>query len=262
VQDSINNGGTWIAATARSNAASPRDSIPTTKVVTGLVDGTSYVFRVAAITALGGSTYSAPSAPVTPTGDATALSVGSHQTIDAGDHTVLSTTLTDSTTSTSVGGVQVELLRRSGSGASWTAVNTPITGANGRATTTVSPKTNTQYEWKFAGDATHGASTSAIESITVHQVVTISLSKHHVAAGKKVHITGTVTPNEAGKTVSLQRRSHGEWVAVDSATLSSKSGYRFTVKASHAGDFTYRVKRDATTHNASGTSATRELSVT
>jgi len=60
VESSIDNGLTWTTVADGVSTA-------TTATVPGLVNGTTYRFRVAAITEIGPGTYSAPSAAVTPT---------------------------------------------------------------------------------------------------------------------------------------------------------------------------------------------------
>jgi hypothetical protein len=60
VQRSVDNGGTWTTVSANSGTNA------TTGTVTGLTNGTSYVFRVAAVNAAGTSTWSATTAPVVP----------------------------------------------------------------------------------------------------------------------------------------------------------------------------------------------------
>jgi hypothetical protein len=216
----------------------------------------------AAINAAGAGAFSAASAAVTPTGDLSALSISGDRTIDAGQHVTLTTRLTDATTSTPLGGALVQLFGRLGASGPWAPLDAATTASNGTASITVSPKINTNYKWSFTGNATHGAASHSGLTITVRQVVTASLSKNHVAVGKKVHITGRVAPNESGDTVSLQRRVDGRWVGTgQTASLGDASRYRFTIIEARAGHYTFRVHRATTNHNAAGNSPARHLTV-
>jgi titin len=70
VQYSSNSGVTWTTWTHNASSMS-------SATVTGLINGTTYVFRVAAVNAAGASAYTSASSPVTPITVATAASVTS-----------------------------------------------------------------------------------------------------------------------------------------------------------------------------------------
>jgi hypothetical protein len=78
IQQSTNNGTTWTTAVASTG------SNAVTKVVTGLTNGTAYVFRVAAINAGGTGAYSTASAALTPKAAVTAPSTPAAPTGVAG----------------------------------------------------------------------------------------------------------------------------------------------------------------------------------
>jgi hypothetical protein len=264
VQKSTDGGTTWSASLQRVHAAKGSDSPATTKTVTGLVNGVSYVFRVAATNATGTGTYSTASAPVTPSGHEAQLTISGPSAIRAGKHAVLNAALTDTATLAPIGGATLELFARHGT-SSWVSLGTVLADAGGDARSTVSPTHNTRYEWRFAGDATHGAAVSAVHVLTVRQVVTAHATDHHVTLGGTLDIYGTVSPREPGKSVTLQRRTHGVWVSAGTrATIVRRAlpdgthryGYVISVTVHHAGTVHYRVHRSATSRNGAGSSRT------
>jgi large repetitive protein len=78
VQHSSDSGATWVSFAHAASAA-------TSLNVTGLTNGTSYVFRVAAVNAAGTGAYSGVSAPVTPVAPATTPDTPTAVTGTAGD---------------------------------------------------------------------------------------------------------------------------------------------------------------------------------
>jgi hypothetical protein len=174
---------------------------------------------------------------------------------------LVDTTVTDATTSTPLDAAPVELFDRAGTSGAWTQIRSLSTASNGAISANVHPAGNTEYKWTYAGDATHAAASSAVQKITVGQTVTIKLSKSRVAAHKKVHITGAVSPKDDGKAVTLQQRVHGKWSDTGKkATLAKRvshgtivSAYTFTLTKAKAGHYTFR--------NGAGTSPTRTLTV-
>ncbi|HWB68336.1 MAG TPA: fibronectin type III domain-containing protein, partial [Mycobacteriales bacterium] len=271
VQYSSDGGSNWTSA---SNAF--HTSTATTQTVTGLANGTSYVFRVAALNAAGTGAYSTASAPVTPkaaaaTPDHTTLSGGGSRHIRYGDSIKLSTSLTDTTAGQSIADAPVQLLGRLGRSGAWSVVRHLTTTSSGRASVTVRPEFNAQYEWSFAGTDMQAPATSRVETVTVAQKVTAHLTKHRAKAGSTVQIYGTVELNSEGERVRLQQRRHGRWVSTHvAATIryqrlpdgSRTLGYILTVSEPKARHYVFRVRRPATANNAAGTSRTLHLTVT
>ncbi|WP_375500578.1 hypothetical protein [uncultured Jatrophihabitans sp.] len=82
-----------------------------------------------------------------------------------------------------------------------------------------------------------------------------------VREGKTFAVYGSVAPGKRGHVVYLQRRSGSRWITVTRQTLSSRSAYRFTVRAAARGAFSYRVYYGADGFHASTASATKVVRV-
>jgi 5-hydroxyisourate hydrolase-like protein (transthyretin family) len=262
VEKSDDGGATWqpTSSTFHSDTA-------TTQTVSGLTNGTAYVFRVAAINAKGTGSYSNPSAPVTPSSTPADPSTLTAQLTTASSVTYpqpvgFSVHLTDTTTGDPIATATVNLMQRTTPAGAWTKVLDTTTGPDGSATATVTPQRNVDYEWQYADTAGHQAATSTPISVTVAAAVTAEFKKTTVARGHHAVLKGLVAPNDAGQPVKLQAKKHGHWrSAHQSATLSSHSKYRFRFTAKHRGHFRYRVVTAATGALGAGTSATQKLKV-
>lgn len=266
VEYSANGGSSWNSA-----SASFHTSTAISQTVTGLTNGTAYLFRVAAINPKGMGAYSAPSAPVTPASDHSTISAGPTHSIEFGQSIVLTSTLVDSSASSPIAGATVNLLGRPSNGGPWAKVRSVTTTGAGAATTSVSPKVNTQYEWTYAGDPTHTSALSQPQAVSVSQQVVAQLDKSQRKSGKTVSIFGTVAPGATGERVVLQRRTHGHWSDTKHAARLAKQrmpdgtkalGFDIDFTVGGSGHQTYRVSRAATANNIAGLSDALHLLVT
>jgi hypothetical protein len=193
--------------------------------------------------------------------DVTALSAPSAATIDYGTGRKLTTTLTDTTAQQPIKAAKVTLQAKPTGQSAFKDIATRTTSATGAASVVVKPDTNTQYRWNYAGDDTRYSATSSGATVHVAQVVSAKLAKSHVAAGKTVRVTGTVTPKQNGQHVFLQVRSHGQWTNHGTAVVHGKSfivSTTFTARGTHV----MRVESPATNVNAGGDSSTLTLHTT
>lgn len=185
--------------------------------------------------------------------------------IDYGKSTSLSTTITDSHGG-NIADASVTLLSRTSSGQSFTPVTTTQTNLSGRASATVAPRVNTQYEWHFAGDGTNPASTSPVQQVLVSIVVVARLKAHAVAP----HVTmwGGAAPQLPGSYVYLQiETSKGGWANVTRAQMLKQKlpngltevGFIMPFTLHNGG--TYRVYHPATAANAAGASVPNTITV-
>ena len=182
----------------------------------------------------------------------------------------MTTTLTDNVGSSGIGGASVTLLSRAGTSGAFTPVKTTITSPAGKATASVHPHVNTQYKWTYAGAGLHIAASSTAGTVSVMQVVHAALSAPTVKRHKAVKVYGTVSPNESGKTVRLERLVSGKWKPFGSKAKIVRQrlpnghkaiGYALRLTPAQAGKETLRVLRAATSTNAPGASPRLSLTV-
>jgi len=190
----------------------------------------------------------------------TALSIKhSAATIVFGHTLTLSGALTRSN-GVGVVGATVRIYRQLDSGAI-ARIGLVTTGTAGAWHLTLKPTQNATYAAVFAGDAADTARTSATARTLVAPLVRIVSPKAGSTgpAGTAFVVTGTVSPNKAGKTARLyyldaSRHLH----LLKSARLSSKSGFRFSVTLRH-GTWRLVVLIGATTGNTAGRSTTTKV---
>ncbi|MBV9487784.1 MAG: fibronectin type III domain-containing protein [Frankiaceae bacterium] len=263
VQYSYNGGTSWI-----NGSSAFYTSTATTQDITGLTNGTAYIFRVAAINDVNTGAYSDGSSPVTPTSgtgptETTVFATGTRSEMPYGADVDLIAVLQEAATSTAIEGASVQLMKRERSSDPWVAFGAPvITNAAGIASVRDTPPHNSQYEWVYTGDSDHAAATSSVVSEGVRQLVSAKAKDRTVRKGKKVVVKGKVLPAGDGG-VQLQVKRHGDWNDVHKpAALSANGGYVIKFKAGKKGKHTYRVHRDATADNTAGNSKAVHVKVT
>jgi fibronectin type III domain protein/Big-like domain-containing protein len=259
VQYSSNGGGDWTSA-----SSSFHTSTATAHTITGLANGTGYVFRVAAINLIGTGAYSSMSSAVQPRADATTLAISKSTTIAYGKSTTITAKLSDATTHANISAATLTLLSRTSTAKPFTAVKSVKTSSTGVASVTVAPKAKTYYEWKYAGSTVHAAKTSASATVSVAKVVTAAAKATRPKKGVKFSVYGTVAPALSKLKVSLQQKVGSKWKTIATAKTASqklptgkkKVGFVFTLKEKKKGKFSFRVVAAATSTLAAGTSKT------
>ena len=160
-----------------------------------------------------------------------------------------------------LGGVTTNLQSRSPGAATWATLSTFTTSLTGQVSTSVKPSANREYRLLTDASSAYASTSSAAVLVRVRQKVTAALSASSITLGQTVTIKGSVAPNHAGQSVTLQRYSSGAWHTVKTATLTSASTYSFSYKPGSTGTRTLRVYRPADTGHASGTSPNLMLTV-
>lgn len=203
--------------------------------------------------------------------DASSLTAPKPRQISYGRMTTLRTTLTDAATHAAIAGTHVTLLSRADGSAKFRSVATVVTDSHGAAKERVAPHANTQYEWSFPGSAGHGSRITTPTTVSVAQSVAAALQPAKDRPGKAVMVYGTVSPNESGRSVTLERLVHGKWTSLK-ATAKIKLqklpnhrkllGYVLSYRPTTSGEEALRVSRSATRTNAAGVSKRLTLTVT
>ncbi len=262
VRYSADGGTTWTSADVAF-----RESPAT---VTGLTNGTSYVFDVAALNDVGVGDYSTATGAVTPTRDSTSLTRGATTTIPYGATLVVSTVLRDTATGATMGGYAVQLLSRTSTTKPWTLVKTVTTSWVGGASVSVRPGVATMYMWKFAGVPGHAATQTTAQTVGVAQTVSVGVTASTVVHYAVTKFYGTVAPNEANQYVYLQILVGRSWrtTAVKAKLVRQRLpngrtmvGYVLALKTNSKGTFSYRVYRPATAVNSAGLSKVVKIRV-
>ncbi|MDT4943501.1 MAG: trimeric autotransporter adhesin, partial [Pseudonocardiales bacterium] len=256
VQYSANGGSTWTSAPASVSTAPAR-------TVGGLTNATSYVFRVAAINSIGEGAFSGQSAAVVPVADGSSLTIGGSATLNYGATVTLRTVLKDARTNAAIPSASVGLYRRYGTSGPLSLVKAVTTSSTGAAAFAVKMTRFTQFQWRYAGTATHKATLSAVQTIKVAQVVSIRTTATTIVHGHTVKLYGGVAPAASGQVVYLQQHTATGWKTIASVAEKLQKlpngatavGYVFARTLSSRATYVFRVYRPATSTLLAGYSA-------
>jgi hypothetical protein len=223
------------------------DADTTTAHLSGLTSGEDYTISVVAH-GTGGDSVAG-----TAILHATSLTLTTeHNSIVTGKHTTIEGTLSSTDESAVLGGRTVTLQKRpAGSSGSWTTFTTVSTSSTGGFSTSVSPSANTEYRAVYAGNPDLSGVSSTLR-VGVTPKVKIYVPKKRVKLGKKLVVSGTITPFAIGEGVQLeQRMSGGVWTDVTSSTVAADGSFVLRYKTIATGNPVFRVACDGdATHDA------------
>jgi lysozyme len=203
----------------------------TRTVVSGLANGTSYSFRVSAVSVVGTSPTSSKSQTVLPQVPTQIASAISSTDVAYGTGVTFSATLVRTDTNAPLAGQTLAVWQRPAGTTAWAQVGTAVTNAEGTAIWAFRPPqaTETRMIWtpptmEFVGQTTF------VRTVTVHDVPTalnLALSQSLVRAGAPTKVTAllrradTRTPISRA-TVAVYTRPHGTtpWTYAGTVTTS------------------------------------------
>jgi predicted phage tail protein len=242
IQYSNNGGSTWVTVPLTA-------SVSTSASVVGLVNGSSYVFRVAAVNAIGTSPYSALSNAVVPIGVPTAPGMPTGVAATPGDAVAQLTWVAPASNGSPISDYTIQY--SSNGGSTWT---TFAHGASALTSATVAGLANgTTYVFRVA--AVNGVGTSAF-SLPSSPVTPAGITAPSapgnvsgVAGDRSVSLTWTAPTSNGGSTITdyvIQYSSNNgtSWVTLSDgvstvrsaviAGLTNGTSYIFRVAASNS----------------------------
>jgi len=145
------------------------------------------------------------------------------------------------------------LYTRAGPKGAWKA-SANVYPTNGTVTAVFTPRTLTQYQWRFAGTFNLNASTGAVHTVSVVPLVHAHILHGSRGLGTRDTIWGTESPATSGNTLLVQRYDKSGWHTVahiHSRTqvlpdMTRRVGFTYSFTQRHHGTYLYRVQQVAT----------------
>ncbi|MCW2586628.1 MAG: hypothetical protein JWN55_2144, partial [Frankiales bacterium] len=221
--------------------------------VPGLVNGKAYTFTVTAKNAEVSFGAGRAAGPVTPKYRTVLTSKASRATAVSGQSVTWSGVLTRRNGNLPIGGAPVNVVVRPQVGkASTKAVTTDAQGRWSIAATTVY---TTAVTASYAGSALEASVASVPVTTPTATKVTVSGPKSGgtTSISKPLVITGSVSPNKAGKSVGVYKLVGGTRQLVGTAKVAANGTYRASVKLAR-GDYLLLVAIGPTPGNTSASS--------
>lgn len=216
------------------------------------------VSAAGAVTSLGGATVTVAQ-PFTVTGCSQIEATAGRAKLLYGYSTTISGTVTDFDTQTPMVGTAVQL-RACATSATIpcaTIKQTKTTTAGGAFSFTVRPTKNTRY-FVRVGAVDGKPATYVDKRINVAPKVTRAATRTTMPSGGTLRLTGSVSPNHAGRMVKIQRLRAGVWRTIAQDDLSSRSAYSkaFVLTGAHGSTARLRVILPAHSDHVTGISRT------
>ena len=240
--------------------SAPSGSTTFSKVATVTPSTTSYSVKPAATTqyqlAYSGSTATAAStsSPIT-------VAVTTGITAKASATYVLkgkTYTVTGSTTPAQSG--QTVNLQQNVSG-SWSTVATATTGSDGKYSFTRTASTSGNQSLRVILASSGATSPTVTVTTVINGKVTIKATPGKPRPGKKVTITGTVSPARATK-VQIQRYKGKGWKTIGTATSNSKGHFTYKLKTAKPAVISLRATTASSGDIVAATSSTKTVVAT
>jgi len=160
-------------------------------------------------------------------------------------------------------GAHVALTSRVGGSSTTTTLRSLTSGPDGSVSATYVPERTRTYQLVLASDSFSTGSSSAIRTVSLQSRVSATWVDSSVSYKQTATLAGAVSPNLAGRSVTIQRWYDGAYRTVAYRTLVSKttySTYSYSVSPS-VGTYGYRVVLPGTVAYRGVTSPGRVLTV-
>jgi len=204
-----------------------------------------------------GASWQAPGGAVisVSAADETGITVTNHGAAGERATTVLSSTLTPTTVTypaattptgrltadgIALSGRALALYTRARGTTTWRYLKTVTTNDTGYATTSTVPLAHTDYQWRFAGDASYLPAQSGARAVSARIKLTSRLSRTSMPRGYTAKLYGSIGPAHSGHTVYLQRYYSGAWRTAASFKLGSSTSFTAYLKIGVRGTYYYR----------------------
>jgi hypothetical protein len=143
---------------------------------------------------------------------------------------------------TPIGDAAVQVLSRTAGQDSRVVLATVRTGADGRLTRLVSPRTTAEYQLRYGGDALNGPAASSKTVVTLQPRISGSFAPAIVKLGQTSVLRGSVAPAYAGTRLAIQRRAaDGSWSAAAAVGINGSGAYSWSVRPGLLGRYVFRV---------------------
>jgi hypothetical protein len=218
--------------------------------ITGLTNGRSYAFDVAAKNADAGAGPKKTTAAVTPKFAVNLSAASNRATAISGQTTVVYGYLKRAT-GAALAGSTVTLRIAPQSGAATSRALT--TDASGRWSTTVPLTYTTAFSASYAGTADIAARTAATVLVPVGTRISVTSPSSGATVGSPFAVRGRVSPNKAGKSVGVYKVVNGSSTLVAKATITSSGTFAAAVRLP-VGNYLLKVVLGPVGGNSTGTS--------
>jgi hypothetical protein len=181
--------------------------------------------------------------------------------VETGHSVVLTSVLTNASTSNPIGSKSVQLRQRTTGG--FSDLGEPvITDSTGQVSMTVNVSETTIFEWVFPGDTEFGSASSPERTVRVHPTLSARGSKSSARRGESLRIDGGTQPPLTGEFVMLQRFVRGGWQNTgQQMVLDSHGDFVIPIRLMSRGTYTLRVRLPASARHTEAFSGPMTLTI-
>jgi len=186
--------------------------------------------------------------------------VVSPSTITVGENVVITGTL-----SPVLQGVDVTVQYKFGDIPSWLNAGTVSTNTLGQYSFNWTPELAKTYEIRivWAGDNIHSSNVSVTKNLVVKQAfseISIEVASTQVNVGSHVTISGKITPETSGVTVTIKaRKDGGSWVTLSAVATDAQGNYAYEWLVSEAGAYEIQTSWAGNVNTAGSDSVTKTV---